>query len=180
MGMDLRIINIYGPCHNREVFWNHLLNLSITNSDNIILGGDLNFSIGFGESWGENAQVDHLSDITEKLLEYHHLIDILMVKPQPTWRNCRIWEASLSRCLDRFLIKESLLHRLSLYIQWVGPGGISDHSPILMEIFGPSQKPRSPFEFNSTWLSDPSYTQLVTGFWLSNPPSLGRTFAEGF
>ena len=65
LGMDLKIVNIYGPFHNKEAFWNHLLNLSIINYDNIILGGDMKFYIGFGESWGSNAQVDPLSDIME-------------------------------------------------------------------------------------------------------------------
>lgn len=50
LGMDLRIINVYGPYHNREAFWNRFLNLSITSSDNLIIGGDLNFSTGYGES----------------------------------------------------------------------------------------------------------------------------------
>lgn len=97
LGMDIKIFNIYVPCNNGEAFWNHLLNLSIINYDNIIMGGDLNFSIGFGESWGSNAQVNSLSDIMEKLLERHHLIYIPMVKPQPTWHNCRIGEASLAK-----------------------------------------------------------------------------------
>lgn len=65
LGMDLNIVNIYVPCHNREAFWNHLLNLSIINNDDIIMGGDLNFSIGFGESRGGNAKVDPLWDIIE-------------------------------------------------------------------------------------------------------------------
>ncbi len=47
LGMDLKIVNIYGPCHNREAFWNHLLHLSIIKSEQTILGGDLNFSIGY-------------------------------------------------------------------------------------------------------------------------------------
>lgn len=50
LGMDINIVNIYGRCHNREAFWNHLLNISIINTDNIILGGYFNFSIGFRES----------------------------------------------------------------------------------------------------------------------------------
>jgi len=52
LGMDLWIINIYRPCHRREDFWNKFLNLSITSYDHLILGGDLNFSLGFGKSWG--------------------------------------------------------------------------------------------------------------------------------
>lgn len=65
LGMELKIFNIYGPCHNKEAFWNHLLSLSIINSDQTILAGDLNFSIGYGESWGSNAQVHPLSDNME-------------------------------------------------------------------------------------------------------------------
>lgn len=29
LGKSLRILNIYGPCHQRETFWRHLLNLSL-------------------------------------------------------------------------------------------------------------------------------------------------------
>lgn len=180
LGMDLKIVNIYGPCHHREAFWNHFLNLSIINPDNIILGGDLNFSIVYGEYWGINAQVDPLPDIMEQLLEMDHLMDIPMVKSQPTWCNHRIREAVLARCLDRFHIKDYMLSRLLHYRQRVGLRGISYHSPIFMEIFGPSQKPRDPFKFNSTCLENPSYIQLVIRYWLSHPPSSGRSMEEGF
>lgn len=69
LGMDLRLINADGPCQNREAFWNRLLNLSLIAPDNLIIGDDLNFCLGFGESWGTNAQVDPLSETMEMLLE---------------------------------------------------------------------------------------------------------------
>lgn len=47
------IINVYGPFHDMADFWRKLLSSSIIQKDNIILGGDLNFSIGFIESWGQ-------------------------------------------------------------------------------------------------------------------------------
>lgn len=65
---------MYGPCHNWVAFWDHFLNLSHLQADNIILGGDLNFSIGHAKSWGHNAQIDPLSDSMEQLLENHQLI----------------------------------------------------------------------------------------------------------
>jgi len=52
LGMDLWIISIYRPCHRREDFSSKFLNLSITSYDHLVLGGDLNFSLGFGKSWG--------------------------------------------------------------------------------------------------------------------------------
>lgn len=108
LGLNFRIINVYAPYHNRVEFWNHLLQLSLMNSNNLILGGDLNFTIGHEESWGHHTQLDPLSDYMEHLLEQHHLIDIPMNKKQPTWYNRRIGNAALGRRLDRFLIKEDL------------------------------------------------------------------------
>lgn len=78
--MDFRNINIYAPHINKDDYLNHLLNLSLINSDNLILGGDLNFSFGHAESWGYTAQLDPLSDTMEKILEQHHLLHIPMNK----------------------------------------------------------------------------------------------------
>lgn len=103
-----------------------------------------------------------------------------MVKSQPTWRNQRIGDAYLARCLDRFLIKDPLVRILSLYKQWVGCGGILYHSPIFMELSSLIWMPKAPFKFNSTWLKDPSYIHLVNNYWLSHPPSSRRTLEKGF
>jgi len=51
----LRVINVYGPCHQREHFYQHFLTLYILALGHIIIGGDLNFSLGFKESWGSSA-----------------------------------------------------------------------------------------------------------------------------
>ena len=148
LGMDLRVINVYGPCQGREAFWNRFLSLSITSLNNLIIGGDLNFSLGYEESWGFQAPVDQLTESMEALLNQHYLIDVPMIKPLPTWRNRRVGEAALARRLDRFLIKVPLLQKLSRYRKWVGSGGIFDHSPIFLKILGSHNKPRPPFKFN--------------------------------
>lgn len=131
-------------------FWNHILNLNLTNFENPILGGDLNFSIGHAESWGHNAQLNPLSNTMELLLEQHELVDVPMNKMHPTWCNKRTGESSLARRLDCFLTKENLVKTLTNFRQWVGFGGIFDHSPIFLELLSPFQKPRAPFKFNST------------------------------
>lgn len=111
----------------------------------------------------------------EKLLDQAHLIDIPMNKPLPTWRNTRVGEATLARRLDRFILQNLMIQRLSHYRQWVGSRGISNHSLIYLEIFGPPIKPKAPFKFNSSWLLDPSYIKLVSNYWMWNPPSQGNT-----
>eukprot|EP00253_Pinus_taeda_P016616 PITA_16616 len=136
LDIELRIIKIYGPCHNREEFWNRILDSHILQKDKLVLGGDLNFSISFAESWGHNAQRDILSDIFESNLEDHNLIDIPSPKILPTWRNNRSGADSISRRLDIYLIKEHMLTLGRGYRQWVGSGGISNHRPIYLEIKG--------------------------------------------
>lgn len=60
------------------------MSLSIFTADNIIIGGDLNFSLGYSESWGSIAQVDSIIGYMIDLLERHNLIDFPMQKPLPT------------------------------------------------------------------------------------------------
>lgn len=78
------MINVYGPCQNWVTFWDQLLRSRLLQVDNVILGDDLNFSIGYSESWGHNAQIDSLSYYFESFLEDHGLIDIPSTQLQPT------------------------------------------------------------------------------------------------
>lgn len=116
----------------------------------------------------------------ENILDLAQLTDVPMIKPLPTQRNRRVGEAALATRLDRFVIKNQLLQRLTHYRQWFGSGGISDHPPIYLEVSSPPIKPRAPFKFNSVWLQDPSYIELVTNHWAQNPPSQYHSRAKGF
>lgn len=180
LGKNLRIVNVYGPYHQSEHFWQHFLTLSILAFDHIIIRGDLNFSLGFRESWGSSAHVDAISGHMTNLLEQTNFVDVPMHKPLPTWRNRRVGEAALARRLDQFLMKSPLLQHLHHYKQWVGSGGLSDHSPIYLEILGPHHKPKAPFKFNHVWLLDTAYISLVSGFWSANPINRAKSLAKGF
>eukprot|EP00253_Pinus_taeda_P027637 PITA_27637 len=180
LGVAFRIVNVYGPCQHREPFWNTLLNLSLMTASHTILGGDLNFSLGFHESWGSMAQVDSITNFMRNALEQADFVDVPMHQPMPTWRNRRVGEAALARRLDRFLLKGPLVQELHHYKQWVGSGGISDHSPIHLEILGPLAKPKAPFKFNHTWLKDQNFTKLVSDFWQTHPINREASLARGF
>eukprot|EP00253_Pinus_taeda_P008500 PITA_08500 len=182
IGCPLRVVNIYGPCQHRELFWRNLLGRNILTANHTIIGGDLNFSLGFTESWGEAAQIDPITNYLRRLMEQYDFVDVPMQKPQPTWHNRRTGNAPLAKQLDRFLMRGPLIHRLHSFKQWVSTGGISDHIPIALEIRGPHQKPKAPFKFNHLWLQDPSFTGLVSSFWKAHPidrePSLARGFVK--
>lgn len=72
----------------------------------------------------------------------------------------------VAKRLDRFLLSKSLLRGPLLSRQWVAPEGISDHSPILLDLVGAAKKPPSPVKFNPLWLDYPSYLSVIKEFWV--------------
>jgi hypothetical protein len=64
-----------------------------------------------------------------------------------------------------FLISEPLAMLPLQFRQWIGSGGESDHSPVWFEMEGGPQNPATPFKFNSSWLKDESFQQLVKSNW---------------
>ena len=60
--LDFCFVNVYGHYVNRESFWNNLFDLECLSYNNLILKGDLNYSMGFSEILGTKAKVDSLSD----------------------------------------------------------------------------------------------------------------------
>lgn len=115
LNMPFRLINIYGPCHNRECFWHNLLDADFMQDDNLIIGGHLNFSLGLAESWGWWAQSDHLLDFFNNLLDLHDLIPIDSANILPTWRNRRTGVGALVRRLNHFFMQAPLLTSLNLF-----------------------------------------------------------------
>jgi len=78
------IVNVYGPCQGREVFWEDLMAKSFMKYPLLIVGGDLNFSIGRAEAWGPSAREDPLSDFFQNLMLESNLSDPSPVKLNPT------------------------------------------------------------------------------------------------
>lgn len=98
--VPLRLINIYGPCHNRMGYWNNLMSTSLLNYDKMIIGGDLNFSFGHIEPWGTRAQTDPLMEYFEHFMDNNNLMNIDSSNIQPTWSNRRKGDDALARKLD--------------------------------------------------------------------------------
>jgi hypothetical protein len=165
LGLEVKIINAYGPHTDRIPFWNTLFSKELLKTENLIIGGDFNFSLGEAESWGPSAHPDPQAEFFNHLLASKGFIDITPVKLLPTWRNMRVGEAHVAKRLDRFLITESMSMLPFHFRQWIGSGGESDHSPVWFVVEGGPQKPTSPFKFNSTWLKDEGFQKLVKSNW---------------
>lgn len=171
------IMNVYGPYLDRVPFWENFLSKEISKGDLVIIGGDLNFSLGRSEVWGPTAHVDILSDYFIQKLGGRNLIDLEPVKLKPTWRNNSAGEHRVAKRLDCFLISEQLVESNLNVRQWIGSGGASDHFPIFLKFQEGRVKPPSPLKFNKIWLKDPSFFELVKILWVPFLPR-GDLFAS--
>ena len=118
-------------------------------SSKLILGGDLNFFVGFSEIWGVKAKVDNLSDFFIRQLDGFGLVDIAPSILLPTWSNRRVGCENICKRLDWLLISANLLDCDLYFRQWVGCGGDSDHRPVFLQVLNNDIRPRSPFKFNA-------------------------------
>jgi exonuclease III len=55
LGLELRVLNVYGPYSEHATFWESLFKKDLLKVKNMILGGDLNLSFGNAEVWGPSA-----------------------------------------------------------------------------------------------------------------------------
>ena len=180
LGFSVTVFNVYGPYLNRVPFWDGLFQHSFMNRESVIIGGDLNFSLGHSEIWGPHAQEDSLAGyFTQKLVE-NNLLDIEPIKLKPTWRNNRGGDRRVAKRIDRFLVSEQLVERMLLVQQWVDSGGASDHFPIYIEIRKGPQNPPSSVKFNKIWLQDPSFKELVSSNWVPSQENINGTAAFHF
>jgi hypothetical protein len=86
---NLKVINFYGLYSDREVFWEDIKSEGIFKDQNLILGGNLNFTTSFREVWGEHSRVYLLQPYFSKLLQEEGMVDVEPLKLLPTWRNGR-------------------------------------------------------------------------------------------
>ena len=174
------VFNIYGPYINRPPFWDNIFSMDLFSGDLVVIGGDLNFSLGQAEVWGPFARPDPLSGyFTQKFIEKNWL-DIELVKQKPTWHNNRCGDGRVAKSLDRFLVSEKMVDQQHFLKQWVGNGGRSDHLPIFLEFRNGPKKPPSPLKFNKTWLEDESFHELILSNWKPFNPEIRMTVAFQF
>ena len=115
----MKLLNIYGPYNNRVDFWENLENTSLIRKENLIIRGDLNFTLGAHEIWVPRVRLDTLSPFFGNLLHNLKLVDLDPQKLKPTWTNRRMGEDWIAKWLDRFLMAENLLEKYLMFKQWV-------------------------------------------------------------
>ena len=119
-GLDyvFSIINCYGPYANITVFWDCAIDGGIFNYPNLILAGDLKFTLSDLEVWGDRARLDHQVLYFAQLLDTMNMVDLDPTTLGPTWRNGRVGIEGVSKRLDRFLASIHLIPLLGSYHSW--------------------------------------------------------------
>jgi len=141
------LINICGPYAEWKHYWDSLALCPWLSEPGVIVGGDLNFSLGAVEFWVPHSTLDPLTNYFTHYIYSFGFLDLYPVKLQPTWRNLRTGDARVAKCLDRFLMMEDLVESLGLARQCVASGGESYHNLIVLELSGRARRTPSPFKF---------------------------------
>jgi ribonuclease HI len=115
-----------------------------------------------GVTW---HRLTHFQVSSNRFFYKNALIDIKPPELLPTWRNGRQGSAKISKRLDRFLVAESLLLPSYNSRAWVKMPFLSDHTPICLQIGEGRGSKGHPFKFNTLWLKDPTFINLVTSVW---------------
>ena len=140
------MLNIYGPYEDMVPFWEALSCKSFLKKNNLIVGGDLNFSLETIEVCGPRVRDDPLTDFFQHFILEAGLLDVAAIKLSTTWRNKRTWEDLIVNILDHFLIADHLLHQPLHIRQWIGNGGDFNHSPIFLDLSRWPEQTPNPFE----------------------------------
>jgi len=98
--LKVKMINCYGLYADIVVFWEDIKRLGIFYEENLIMGGDLNFTISSREVWGVSMRVDPLQHFFSHLVQIGGLVDVKPVKILPMWRNGRKGQDYIAKRMD--------------------------------------------------------------------------------
>ena len=105
----MAILKYYGPYKDREKLYISLDSFVLLGSNNLILAGDIIFTLSPFENWGSYARVDRFYEFFSNLFQRVNLVDIFPIEIDPTWSNGRCGVVGISKILDRFFMNSSLI-----------------------------------------------------------------------
>ncbi|XP_075658740.1 uncharacterized protein LOC142628551 [Castanea sativa] len=152
--------------NERCVLWNNLVNVASLHSSPWIIAGDFNEVLADDEKYGGRVVNANRALLFKDCLDARNMVDLGFSGPRFTWSNRRGFRNLIQERLDRFFgnpkwctlypnTRVSHLTRVH-----------SDHCPILLEFEpGASIRLNRPFKFQSFWLNDLSFPNIVRDAW---------------
>jgi hypothetical protein len=76
LNKTLKLVNCYGPYGDIQLFWDFVKMDGLLKDHDLLLGGDLNFTLSTREVWGTSSRIDPLETYFNQLLQEEGLIDV--------------------------------------------------------------------------------------------------------
>ncbi|XP_077226384.1 uncharacterized protein LOC143862957 [Tasmannia lanceolata] len=149
----------------RRVLWNHLSLIARSVSLPWIIMGDFNI-IRFASEFlgGTGPSARDMEDFNSWIDECS-VSDLRSFGQTLSWNNQSNENNWKFRRLDRVLVSEEWLYQYpSSFASYLHPG-LSDHTPITIQLNQSPQIPKPPFKFFSMWLEDLSVFEVVERAW---------------
>jgi endonuclease/exonuclease/phosphatase family metal-dependent hydrolase len=116
---------------DRKLFWDKVASRGMLEHKNLIVAGDLNFTVSVGEVWGASTQLDQLAGYFKELFQDNRLVDVIPDVLVPTWQNGRSGDESILKRLDQVYMSEDLINGAGRFRSWVAYPYLSDHAPVI-------------------------------------------------
>jgi hypothetical protein len=162
----------------RLKFWDHLVNFASTHNVPWVVAGDFNDILSSHEKLSSTPANSRRMNVFHNCLDACNLLDLGFNGPRFTWTNKRDRGLVMER-LDQFFCNPSWQTMFVKSIVLHLPRVHSDHTPILLDTepiqhqFG-----NRPFHFETIWLTDPSFPNLVDVSWKKFPNNVTLALAD--
>ena len=150
----------------RQILWKNLTSVAELHNMPWVIVGDFNKPLVKEDKCRGRAVSFRRSLLFKECLDKCNMIDIGFFGPRFTWTNRREVKALIQERIDRFFVNPSwcvlfpeakVVHLTRCH---------SDHCPVLLEMQPRAMNRRvRPFKFQSCWLSDASFSKVVTQAW---------------
>lgn len=137
-------------------------------SNNIIIGGDLNLILHSNEKRGGSFGEDPFRRILDDIIQEQELVDIIPKNHRYTWSNRRIVKDNIMERLDRILISVSLLSSFSTASTNVLTFSASDHYPTTLSLATQFPHGPLPFFYSPLWNDIQEANQIVWKAWITH------------
>ena len=157
---------MYARYKERKYFWEEFDAIGVLRLKNLIICGDMNFTLFSNEVWGAPAPLDLLGSFLQDLFFRNNLVDIHPKKLIPTWNNNHQGDKGGGKRLDRFFLMDCFLDRENLIFRtWNIMANHSNYCPIALQIEEEEPGKKFPFKFNQYWLKEESFCKMVREVW---------------
>ena len=153
-------------CAERHILWNNLMKVADLHNRPWVIAWDFNETLVNDDKFGGRAVSVNSSLLFKECLDKRNMIDIGFVGPHYTWTNRREIQALIQERIDRFFVNPQwCLLYLDAKVTHL-PRYHSDHCLVLLEMQpGVSREKKRPFRFQTCWLLDPTFPDIVSQAW---------------